>query len=429
MTEAMRQPDPNTAAAQAARWLVIDDPATTRLARGVAGVNIASTPNYLTALAELVNSPVEVVIGPVSKLTGMAHTTAAALRELAPQAQLIVTAPRDQQDQARAAVEAGFDSLMILPSDEQAMAQPAPPLNEIENRHSQIENPHDDQLGDVDLVDAVLDGQNKTPQLALRIVVSQSGIAGLALASPEQVVPEGHASVDVVCRGRSYGHLHAPAPATAAQLQPWADWLAHWLALHRRQLLLYELAMRDELTGAWNRRYFNRFLKRILGWAANDRSQVTVMVFDIDDFKHYNDHYGHWAGDEILRESARLMKSVCREHDVVARIGGDEFAVIFWDAEGPRRPASYKAGHPQDVVRAAERFQAAICSHAFPKLLDQAPGTLTISGGLASYPWDGRTPEELLHRADEMALESKRHGKNAITYGPGAARLCRQQSS
>ncbi|MCC6680446.1 MAG: GGDEF domain-containing protein [Phycisphaeraceae bacterium] len=428
MSEAIRHHD---TAADAARWLVIDDPATTRLAAGVAGVRIASTPNYLTALAELVNTPVEVVIGPVSKLTGMAQTTAAALRELAPQAQLIVTAPQDQQDEARAAVEAGFDGLMILPNAEQApqsnsTASTAATSAKLETRNSKLETPHDDQLGDVDLVEAVLEGRNQLPSLALRIVISQSAIAGLDLATPGKAAPEGHASVEVACHGHSFGRLHAPAHATATQLQPWADWLARWLALHRRQLQLHELAMRDELTGAWNRRYFNRFLRRILDRAGHDRSQVTVMVFDIDNFKHYNDNYGHWAGDEILRESARLMKTVCREHDVVARIGGDEFAVIFWDAEAPRRPNSH---HPQDVVRAAERFQAAICSHAFPKLLDQAPDTLTISGGLASYPWDGRTPDELLHRADEMTLESKRNGKNAITYGPGAARLCRQPGS
>jgi diguanylate cyclase (GGDEF)-like protein len=146
---------------------------------------------------------------------------------------------------------------------------------------------------------------------------------------------------------------------------------------------------------------------------------VTLLVFDIDDFKLYNDKYGHGTGDDVLRETARLMLSVVREHDVVARIGGDEFAVIFWDNEKPRKPHSE---HPHDVVAAARRFQDAICSHRFPKLLDKAVGRLTVSGGLASFPWDGRTPDELLDRADAMALQSKRQGKNAITFGTGAKR-------
>jgi len=76
------------------------------------------------------------------------------------------------------------------------------------------------------------------------------------------------------------------------------------------------------------------------------------------------------------------------------------------------------------VLDCAKRFQAAVCRHEFPKLLDEQPGTLTISGGLASYPWDGRTPTELLARADAMALRSKRQGKNAITLGPGALNRC-----
>jgi GGDEF domain-containing protein len=73
---------------------------------------------------------------------------------------------------------------------------------------------------------------------------------------------------------------------------------------------------------------------------------------------------------------------------------------------------------------AAERFQRAICAHKFPKLGEQAPGTVKISGGLASYPWDGSTPAQLVQLADECLLESKRKGKNAITFGQGAMEQC-----
>nr|MBX2850756.1 diguanylate cyclase [Phycisphaeraceae bacterium] len=69
----------------------------------------------------------------------------------------------------------------------------------------------------------------------------------------------------------------------------------------------------------------------------------------------------------------------------------------------------------------AKRFQKAICEHRFPELGEEAVGRLTVSGGLAGFPWDGRTPEELIARADTMALKSKRQGKNAICFGPGAA--------
>ncbi|MCG8507959.1 MAG: GGDEF domain-containing protein, partial [Rhodospirillales bacterium] len=280
-------------------------------------------------------------------------------------------------------------------------------------------------LGDVDLVEAMLTQGASLEETVLKLVTQQSDITGVGITRGDATPPESHVAVNVIFRGRKLGTLHAPPPVTSGHLQPWADWLARWLALDLRMKELNQMALRDDMTGAWNRRYFNRFLNRILKRAGEDRSQVTLMVFDIDDFKLYNDRYGHAAGDEILREAARLMQSVVREHDVVARIGGDEFAVIFWDAEGPRRPNSK---HPQDVVEAARRFRAAICKHSFPKLLDQAPATLTISGGLASFPWDGRTAEQLLERADAMAMQSKRQGKNAITFGPGAESQCEVKS-
>jgi diguanylate cyclase (GGDEF)-like protein len=200
-------------------------------------------------------------------------------------------------------------------------------------------------------------------------------------------------------------------------LEGWASWLAHWLSLQTKMQGMWKLAMSDPLTGVWNRRYFDIFLKQLLQRAQADRFRVSVMVFDIDDFKQYNDKYGHAAGDDILIHTAQLMKSVMRPHDVIARIGGDEFAVIFWDAQGPRRPNSQ---HPTEVRSIAQRFQQAIVTHKFHKLHDEAPGTLTISGGIAGYPWDGSTAAELLDKADQMAMQSKRQGKNALIFGPGA---------
>jgi len=217
--------------------------------------------------------------------------------------------------------------------------------------------------------------------------------------------------------GKPLGLLHAPYPVSAEQLAPWADWLARWLALEEQVADLRRLAMTDELTGVWNRRYFQQFLQRRLQEAGRERQQVTLLVFDIDDFKQYNDNYGHPAGDEILRETARLIQSLVRDHDVVARIGGDEFAVVFWDKGEPRHLGSQ---HPDSVLAIARRFQKAICEHQFPKLGKEAVGQLTVSGGLAGFPWDGRTPEELIDQADAMALQSKRNGKNAVCFGPGA---------
>ena len=207
------------------------------------------------------------------------------------------------------------------------------------------------------------------------------------------------------------------ALAAPATLEVHARWLAAWLELQHQQHALQHAALVDELTGAFNRRYFDRFLASAIAQAQRDRHALTLMVLDLDDFKSYNDRFGHPAGDDILRETVRLLRSVIRPSDRVCRIGGDEFAVIFYEPTGPRDPGSRP---PDDPLRIAHRFQQQIREHRFPKLGGCAPGTLTVSAGIATYPWDGRSVPELLARADQLALDSKRAGKNAITIGPNA---------
>jgi len=220
--------------------------------------------------------------------------------------------------------------------------------------------------------------------------------------------------------GRTFGWLESCVLEEEA-LEKLARTLAGWLALAEQQRQLRDAAFKDHLTGAWNRRYFDKVLPLILERARSRRNDIALMVFDIDDFKIYNDRFGHGAGDDILSETVRLLQSVIRPSDRVCRIGGDEFAVIFNDPEGPRIPSARKHFSISDIAR---RFQRQICDHRFPKLGAEAPGALTISGGLATFPWDATDPEALLERADQLALESKRQGKNLITFGPGAERLC-----
>ncbi|MHC4508148.1 MAG: GGDEF domain-containing protein [Planctomycetota bacterium] len=198
---------------------------------------------------------------------------------------------------------------------------------------------------------------------------------------------------------------------------------------------LERLATEDDLTGLKNRRYIREFARQIIERAAQENGRVTLLVFDIDDFKHYNDVYGHCTGDEILRQAAALMRRCCRGHDVVGRIGGDEFAVVFWD--DPQRASNSKidirkstmpagrgrdrrsasADHPKEALFIARRFvgeleKAGLSS--FGVLGPGGKGVLTISGGLASFPRDGRTSDELFLLADKALLEAKRSGKNRI---------------
>jgi diguanylate cyclase (GGDEF)-like protein len=179
----------------------------------------------------------------------------------------------------------------------------------------------------------------------------------------------------------------------------------------RRMQALHRLAITDHLTGAYNRRYFYHVTDQILSQAEDAGFRVTLLLWDIDDFKRYNDTYGYAAGDEILRETVVLMKRITRAHDIVARIGGDEFAVLFWDPEPPRVPDS----RPIDTAYAmANRFRKAVLEHDFHRLGREHRGVLTISGGLASFPTDGRTCRELLAGADRALKQGKLSGKNAI---------------
>ncbi len=196
--------------------------------------------------------------------------------------------------------------------------------------------------------------------------------------------------------------------------------------LERRIKQLEILATTDDLTGLRNRRYIWEFCRQILEHAKKEKGQVTLLAFDIDNFKHYNDVYGHPVGDKILKQAAVLMQRCCRAHDVVGRIGGDEFAVVFWDPdldgrhkavdmETERRSASRSGrDHPQEVIFIAKRFIRELEKAELNFLGQKGEGVLTISGGLAGFPRDGSDPQELFQEADKALLEAKRSGKNRI---------------
>ena len=187
--------------------------------------------------------------------------------------------------------------------------------------------------------------------------------------------------------------------------------------------ILEAMAVEDELTGVKNRRYAREFLRQIIVRAQNKNLQVTLFVFDIDDFKSYNDSFGHATGDRILTQAAILMRNCCRKQDVVARIGGDEFAVIFWntqdevsnfDTTGKDERRAAKHDHPTETVVITKRFTTLLKNTDLPALGPNADGHLTISGGLATFPRDGVTASQLFEKADQALLEAKRNGKNLV---------------
>ncbi|MHC4572896.1 MAG: diguanylate cyclase [Planctomycetota bacterium] len=224
----------------------------------------------------------------------------------------------------------------------------------------------------------------------------------------------------LICPVEAEGLLAAVASPTARHAVKHPVTAAPEAATQRRIRQLEKLATEDDLTGLKNRRYIWEFSRQILDHAKNQARRVTLLLFDVDNLKSYNDSYGHLAGDEILKQAAVLMRRCCRQHDVVGRMGGDEFAVVFWDGPQPE-PAgpqterrSAMAEHPKEAIFIAKRFQSELKKAKLPLLGPRGKGVLTISGGLASFPRDGSTAEELFQQADQALLEAKRSGKNKI---------------
>lgn len=434
-----------------------------------AQLDVVGVDDFLCAFGEASRGQVDVVIGQLDRLDGMNRSIAEGFRRIAPRVLLLLTAPASQQEAAAVALVDGFDDYVLEPVDAHILArlvgprvkpriettpvepvsEPLEPVADYERGEVEADQeavnvpvPADDALPEpqtqdktaperrgrdrrpawpgmpnpeeVELLDHLLAERRPIATYAMPMLERRSRIHDVRYITADGELPAKRTVAPVEHDDRLLGYLHAPPGADEAALQAWAAWLARWVGAETRQHELWKQAHIDELTGVWNRRYFDRRLNELVDHAQQHRARVTLMIFDIDDFKTYNDRFGHDAGDDILRETARLMRSVVRTHDIVARIGGDEFAVIFWDAEQRRRPESQ---HPDDVRRAAERFQAAVNAAEFPKLGPDAPGPLTISGGLAGYPWDAHDAAELFQAADAAAMRSKRAGKNALTFG------------
>jgi len=181
-------------------------------------------------------------------------------------------------------------------------------------------------------------------------------------------------------------------------------------SLEQLQAELREQALRDPLTGLYNRRYLSETLAREVARAKRERGCRSVIVCDVDQFKIIHDTYGHQVGDQFLVEIARLMKRCTRISDLIYRYGGEEFLVVL-------------PGATLAIARQrAEEIRQICGAPLIPREGKELKVTLSL--GVAAYPEHGTEAEEIIRKADQAQYQSKKAGRNWVSVGGSASHPC-----
>ena len=171
-------------------------------------------------------------------------------------------------------------------------------------------------------------------------------------------------------------------------------------SLSARSETLEHAALTDSLTGMQNRRYFDDALREYLDEFRRVDKPVGLMILDLDHFKQVNDTHGHDVGDRVLREVANCLRDMTRFHDVVARLGGEEFAIV----------APNMADEP--LIKLAERIRKAI---SMLTVMTSGNVRLKVTTSVGLAVWDGKeTADEFFRRADKQLYQAKRMGRNRV---------------
>ncbi|MGD9402360.1 MAG: GGDEF domain-containing protein [bacterium] len=160
------------------------------------------------------------------------------------------------------------------------------------------------------------------------------------------------------------------------------------------------LSITDGLTGAYNYRFLIDAIAKEISRAQRFSEIFSILMLDVDGLKEYNDVHGHLGGSDVIKKVSRIAASCLRSVDMLCKYGGDEFVIVL--------PRTTKKG----AAIAAERLRKAIERHCFPG--EEVTGEITSSLGIASYPEDGITVQELISRADQALYSAKRHGRNKV---------------
>jgi len=161
----------------------------------------------------------------------------------------------------------------------------------------------------------------------------------------------------------------------------------------------------DGLTGVYNKRHMTDVLAETVFRSRQQAGRMAVFLFDVDNFKHYNDTNGHTAGDHLLRQLAQLVEENVRKENTFGRFGGEEFLLVLPDTTA------------EQALIVAEKLRYLIAHHVFPFGEKQPLGCVTVSGGIAAYPAHGLDSAALLQAADGALYEAKHQGRNRVLSG------------
>lgn len=239
----------------------------------------------------------------------------------------------------------------------------------------------------------------------------------LSCAHLGQIRPSRAMCVPMMAHGEALGLLYLdsgqhesknveqPTTQLSESEQRLAKTFAEQTALALANLKMREMlkiqSVRDPLTGLYNRRYMEESLNRELRRAVRKKSELGVMMLDVDHFKKFNDTFGHEAGDSVLRSLGNLLRTQFRTEDIVCRYGGEEFTIIL-----PDTSLQLTQERAEQIREAAKR--------ELVQLRSQSLGPVSLSIGLSSFPANGSTSETLLGAADAALYRAKEAGRDRV---------------
>ncbi len=232
---------------------------------------------------------------------------------------------------------------------------------------------------------------------------------GLSPAQAHVIENPEKAAVVPISDGEMLGSFYARCPASAAppELMGKALSFAQEIAFAFRRIRIFQdmesLSRIDGLTGVHRRGAFDERLREEITRAQAFKTPVCLLLLDIDHFKELNDRYGHPFGDQVLKRLGEILNSSVYETDFVARYGGEEFAVVLPRAD------------PAGAARKAEAIRAKVEREVFSLGFNSARASVSI--GLARFPEDAATAEELVAQADAALYRAKAEGRNRVVHG------------